>query len=277
VYWLTDRAVRDELAALKQRGVDVQIIIDESIYSKCDEPQKKFDSLVVQLLGMRIFPIVYPSKTVKDTGIMHDKFVVIDDEIVFTGTANLTGNAINPEYPVFNYEHTMTIYNVDTAQRFSSQFEQIKHDTFDRYIDIVASDSAEFKSQFKKDSWFNKLVPLLHDNISDFQKKERQSARRYDRTIHEKRHIGTFFRVNALEDAKEATWAQNAWLNQRDIFSVGLSRREAVERRHMNEKQERQSSYNERLHKFKQRRNHVHNTQNLVAQQKAHIFSHSKR
>ncbi len=113
MYWITDQSLIEKLIAAKKRGVDVQIIMDESIADCFD-----LNSIINQFLQNDIVPIIHPSKNIEGGGKMHNKFVVIDNAMVFTGSANFTKTALNPSANSFNFETVVVIDSADIAKKF---------------------------------------------------------------------------------------------------------------------------------------------------------------
>jgi len=145
VYWLTYQPIINLLIAKKRQGKDVQVIIDESVYTTFDNiiPEEHMN----QFLDENIDFFVYPSQAFKNAGtpigLMHNKFVVIDGEHVFTGSANFTQVGLGAaEEHRNNYENVVVIHDRATAQKYIREFEAIKNNIHD-----LESSNEEFSEE----------------------------------------------------------------------------------------------------------------------------------
>jgi phosphatidylserine/phosphatidylglycerophosphate/cardiolipin synthase-like enzyme len=85
-------SVTNALARAERRGVAVRVVLDEKngtqILRASDSPEKKqFNAL--DALGTARIPVVDGGRA---TGLMHNKFILIDDAILFVGSSNLSYN-----------------------------------------------------------------------------------------------------------------------------------------------------------------------------------------
>jgi hypothetical protein len=81
IYSLTNEKISNALVRAKQRGVDVQIVFDYTLsFNNSSKDEQLAD-----------FGIVVDRR--KGSGAMHNKFTVIDDSFVATGSFNYTNNA----------------------------------------------------------------------------------------------------------------------------------------------------------------------------------------
>lgn len=147
MYWITDDSLIDRLIAAKQRNVTVELYLDESSHDIMITLEK--------LLSNNIIPIVFPSN-LRGTGIMHDKFFIIDFETVITGSANFTRPAFDDNLQKFNYENMVIIHSSEIASQFLKDFVKIQVGMFDVYIDMIT----EYELKFLP-NWFKKLWPIL--------------------------------------------------------------------------------------------------------------------
>jgi phosphatidylserine/phosphatidylglycerophosphate/cardiolipin synthase-like enzyme len=83
---ITEDNIINKLIELQKRGIDVQIIFDET--------SPHAEDVFQQFLKAGIMPIVNLSNVVGR--LMSTAFIVIDDEIVVTGSINLVPEAISP-------------------------------------------------------------------------------------------------------------------------------------------------------------------------------------
>jgi hypothetical protein len=268
VYWLTDELMKKELIKLKQRDVDVQVILDEST---CKFQKKgSFDNLVKILLDNNIVPIVYPSEMIKKIapagrGIMHSKFVVIDDKIVFHGSANFTATAINPEQSISNYEQVLTIHDSDIARRFLKQFENIKKDTLHCYLDMIGQSVNGTRVQ--------KLAKIFYDEIPDFQKAVSGAVKDYKQRPREKANIGKFFGIPVKEESinKRPSLKQKTILMRKKKYSEEYSRADAFRAIQKHKQHKEKQDHKKKVDNFKNSRNRMPvDNRNFIRNEKGH-------
>ncbi len=126
MYWLTDEIVFNKLIDLKNRGIDVQMILDEST--------PDFSAHINAFVAHNIIPVLSP----KINGIMHNKFVVIDNSAVWTGSANFTPTVLKPKGAYFNDENIVIINSPVAAEKYSNAFYSIEKGLFQVYIQNIA-------------------------------------------------------------------------------------------------------------------------------------------
>lgn len=105
--WFTVKGLYDKLIEMKNKGVDIKIIVNNDfVNGKYGIDLSPFNS--VKIRGER-------------GGIMHNKFCVIDNQIVITGSFNWTNNAENK-----NSENIqITIDDNALASKFSVEFNRL--------------------------------------------------------------------------------------------------------------------------------------------------------
>ena len=156
MYWITDQSIINQIISLKRRGIDVQIIFDES--------SKNSIQLMNTLLDNNIMPVIFPSETLASAGKMHNKFLVVDNEKVWTGSANFTKTAFNPKSKYFNYENTLIVHSKEIARKFSQEFFDVQKKTFGLLIKLLAKN---WPDQLPK--WVTDLSLILSKNYSRIQ------------------------------------------------------------------------------------------------------------
>ncbi len=121
VYFFTSRTVAKALLRAGKRGVKISVILDgnrESEYSKGFYLSKRGIAIRyargLRRKGKRI-----------SYGLMHDKFAVIDEHLVVTGSYNWTVSAER-----WNYENLLVIDSVSLALRYGQEFNKIWSRTF---------------------------------------------------------------------------------------------------------------------------------------------------
>jgi phosphatidylserine/phosphatidylglycerophosphate/cardiolipin synthase-like enzyme len=91
VYAFTSDDLSNALVQAKKRGVVVQIVVDREFdLTNQNSKGKFFDA---QKIPVRRVSGTKPKAPEKDAGLMHQKFAVIDNRIVFTGSYNWTYSA----------------------------------------------------------------------------------------------------------------------------------------------------------------------------------------
>lgn len=108
IYSFTLGNVRDALIHAKNRGVDVSIVMDKD---NIDAPGSAYHALRSAGINIRID---------SNRALMHDKFVVIDNHVIITGSYNWTSTA-NEE----NNENMIVIDNSTWARAYEEQFQAV--------------------------------------------------------------------------------------------------------------------------------------------------------
>ena len=93
VYAFTNDDLARAVAQAKKRGVSVQIVLDREFDAANEKSQGRF--LEEQRVPLKRVSGMKPPAREKETGLMHQKFAVIDRKIVFTGSYNWTRSADN--------------------------------------------------------------------------------------------------------------------------------------------------------------------------------------
>lgn len=108
IYSFTKDDIAAALIKAKERGVEVKVIFDyDQSKSDYSEDEKLIEA------GIEI-------KRRDGSGYMHNKFAVIDEQIVATGSFNYSDNADNK-----NDENLLFIFSDDLAVRFLDEFNEL--------------------------------------------------------------------------------------------------------------------------------------------------------
>jgi phosphatidylserine/phosphatidylglycerophosphate/cardiolipin synthase-like enzyme len=91
VYAFTSDDLANALVRAKKRGAVVQVVIDKDFDLTNDRSKGKFFD--AQKIPLRRVSGTKSKTAEKDSGLMHQKFAVIDRKIVFTGSYNWTHSA----------------------------------------------------------------------------------------------------------------------------------------------------------------------------------------
>ena len=106
-------SVMDALVDLKAQGVDVEVMLDAKT-QLADFNTWGADALAAGL------DVVLITNEKAEKAIMHNKFTVIDSEIVMTGSANLSTTALNK-----SDEDLLIVESVGLAQRYRAEYDEI--------------------------------------------------------------------------------------------------------------------------------------------------------
>jgi len=110
VYSFTSAEIADALVEAKNRGVEVKVVTD---YVQAAGKYSKDEMLQQEGIEIRI-------KKIEGGGSMHDKFMVIDNKLVATGSFNYTANADEK-----NDENLVFLANPEIIAGFKSEFLEI--------------------------------------------------------------------------------------------------------------------------------------------------------
>ncbi len=115
MYLFTSRPLADALGRAKARGVDVRVVLDKSQktvrYGKASEIAK--DGIALKLMALGKTGDGVPIK-------LHHKFLVVDGQVVGTGSFNWTSQADGD-----NYENIVVIRSKKVAKAFRDEFLRI--------------------------------------------------------------------------------------------------------------------------------------------------------
>ena len=106
IAWFTNQSIADKLVEKHKQGIDVKVIF--------------YDDYTNSKFGVNIDGI--PFKTIRGSrgGLMHNKYCVIDNQIVITGSYNWSENAENK-----NDENAAVMYDYDRTSDYSVEFRKM--------------------------------------------------------------------------------------------------------------------------------------------------------
>lgn len=142
IYELESQPITDALIRAKERGVQVRVVTDGEY--GLESPDAIFDQL-----DLADIPIVSDGAR---RGYMHNKFVVIDDLYVWTGSTNLKPNAFYR-----NNNNAMLIRSSLLAQNYTAEFEELFAGQFGRSSpktvpnQTVTVDSTQIETYFESE------------------------------------------------------------------------------------------------------------------------------
>ncbi len=113
VYDFTSRPLARALVRAKNKGVKIRVILDRSANGP-DNKYTKYSFLKANGINVRFAAehIAWDRK-----GLMHNKFAVIDNSVVITGSANWTASAFK-----INDENVLIINRLDIANVYEKEF-----------------------------------------------------------------------------------------------------------------------------------------------------------
>ena len=150
VYYFTSRPIAYALIKARDRGVDVKVCLDK------EQPTYEYSkSRFLQNQGINI-------RLIGDSGIMHNKFCVIDDHITITGSYNWTVRA-----DLENDENLLVIESQEIAKTYKEQFNKFWSGTHvDTCVykdkDRLVKRAVKVGSALSCDEYFDKDKPDEH-------------------------------------------------------------------------------------------------------------------
>jgi phosphatidylserine/phosphatidylglycerophosphate/cardiolipin synthase-like enzyme len=106
IYSLSLPSVQEALTAASQRGVAVRLVMDSD--NRDDPVPLAIEAVGIPILGDR------------REGLMHNKFVIIDRQEVWTGSTNLTRSSI-----VADHNNLIRIRSTEVAADYTTEFEEM--------------------------------------------------------------------------------------------------------------------------------------------------------
>jgi phosphatidylserine/phosphatidylglycerophosphate/cardiolipin synthase-like enzyme len=109
IYSLSRVSVRDALIAAHNRGVTVRVVADDDAYAEA-EYAPHFQAL--QSAGV---PLVLDNRS----SLMHNKFFVIDGQIVWSGSTNMIDTGFS-----YNHNNSLVFTSTELAAIYRTEFER---------------------------------------------------------------------------------------------------------------------------------------------------------
>ena len=129
VYFFTSRPLAKAVLKAHERGVKIRVIIDgtnESDYSKGYYLRKRgVDVRYARGVAKPVRKSRKAKYRERKYGIMHHKFMVVDDKLVATGSYNWTASAQK-----WNRENLLVINSSSLARKYTREFDKIWETTF---------------------------------------------------------------------------------------------------------------------------------------------------
>lgn len=105
--------VKTLLVQKKNAGVSVHVLLDK------DQQDLPYNTMGAELQAAGV-PVTLIDNTSATNATMHDKFAIIDDELVMTGSANYSYTALN-----VSDEDLITFESTSLAQRYQAEFDEL--------------------------------------------------------------------------------------------------------------------------------------------------------
>lgn len=126
VAWFTDKELFGLICRLANQGINVQLLLmNDNINNQCGIGYE-----LLQKAGGKVWKIGNGNN---DT-LMHNKFCVIDEQVVINGSYNWTNKAKQ------NHESITVIQDAELAYQFANEFEQLKKRYFDDSVEQTVLD-----------------------------------------------------------------------------------------------------------------------------------------
>lgn len=153
VAWFTNQTIGDEI--LKKKNLDIEIVVDDNLTNhNCGNLLK---------LKSENIDIAFVKDLNKNYYLMHNKFCVIDNTLVITGSYNWTKNANT------NDENITIVSDKTTAAQYAQEFRRIKAIKFpNENIAVTEAESNEITNLIYID-----FVQLLRDGFKNGEPKSK--------------------------------------------------------------------------------------------------------
>ncbi len=116
VYDFTSRPLSKALVRAKKRGVKIRVILDR----QANGPSNRYTKYTfLKNNGINVH-FAIPHIAWNREGLMHNKFAIIDGDVVITGSANWTASAFK-----INDENVLIIHRADIANAYEKEFQYL--------------------------------------------------------------------------------------------------------------------------------------------------------
>jgi len=112
-FQFTDTKIADALVRAHRRGVRVRLVLDADSVAAAS-------TTLASLEAAGISHLADSADGQPSSALMHDKFLVLDEELVFTGSYNLT-----PSGATLDRQDVLVIHDANVAAAFEGEFEQM--------------------------------------------------------------------------------------------------------------------------------------------------------
>ncbi|CAD8175570.1 unnamed protein product [Paramecium octaurelia] len=179
MYQISHKILVNILIDLSLNGRDIQIVTNSS---SDDKKAKSILLMMIQSSLEKIKIAVYE----KELCLMHQKYCVIDDQIIMTGSANWTNNAFRK-----NVESVVILNNIKEAQLYTCEFWKVWSQSqilrlkgqnldFSPFIDI---ESMIFMERRRQKNKFNKIIDLENSHQQEEGDKDEEVKEQSDESV----------------------------------------------------------------------------------------------
>ncbi len=131
VYSISHTKIARALERAKERGVAVELIVDP-VSIKTRSPLHRLSKGQVPLFVWD-GPVTFAASGKSRKGLMHDKFCIFGDHLVWTGSFNFTYDA-----ELRNEENAVLLDSSSIAKKFLERFEEMKLRSCKSYLEYLA-------------------------------------------------------------------------------------------------------------------------------------------
>ncbi len=140
VYAMTNDRIRDALLHAHQRGISVEVITDSANYFSDDFKRLRENGIPVY-------------SDTDENALMHDKFTIIDDHVVWSGSCNYTYYAFYR-----NNENLVRIESERVASAYGREFEELRKEAYLEQACICSSLEVWFSPE---DDFEQRILQLI--------------------------------------------------------------------------------------------------------------------
>jgi len=209
MYTFTDREIAQAILKAKDRGVDIKIYLDRSQVNAKYSKSRYFINNSIK--GIKISSNNY---------IMHNKFAVIDNEIVITGSYNWTASAGER-----NDENLLVIDDKNIIKKYQNQFNNLWNNKYstERYQELIGranikpspiSETAAKNINSPGDKIININTASLEELncLWGVGKKTAQNIINYRETFGDFKTPEEIMLVDGIDDKKWDKWKLDDWV-----------------------------------------------------------------
>ena len=210
MYTFTDREIAQAILRAKDRGVDIKIYLDRSQVNAKYSKSRYFINNGME--GIRISSNNY---------IMHNKFAVIDNEIVITGSYNWTASAGER-----NNENLLVIDDKNIIKEYQNQFNILWNNKYslERYQELISktnissSPSPEILKQSSALPLPDKIININTASLKELECLWGVGKTTAQNIIDYRKSCGGFKTpeeiklINRIDDKKCNKWKEEGWV-----------------------------------------------------------------
>jgi competence ComEA-like helix-hairpin-helix protein len=210
MYTFTDREIAQAIIRAKDRGVDIKIYLDRSQVNAKYSKSRYFVNNAIE--GIRISSNNY---------IMHNKFAILDNKIVITGSYNWTASAGER-----NDENLLVIDDKNIIEKYQNQFNNLWNNEYspERYQELISRANTEPLPTPIDTTTENNTPPgnkIININIASLEeldclwgvgKKTAQGIIDYRETCGDFKTPEEIKLVEGIDDKKWDKWKLDGWV-----------------------------------------------------------------